>query len=387
MSYQLKEEYKKPMRTMLIALGILFGGIFLYKSAMNLFMKFWFAENGSPAVTVSTLKADYAPWEPKISAAGSTRAVTGVNVTAQLSGMVQQIYFTPGTTVTKDTVLVQQNADPDIAKLHALEANMQLAKITYERDKAQYKIHAVSKQQLDTDEQNYKSAQAQVAQQAATVDMKSIRAPFTGRLGISKVNPGQYLNPGDTVVTLQTLDPIYVDFYVPQQALASLKLDQRVVVTSDTFPGKLFTGKVTTINPLVDTDTRNVEVEATIDNPDYELTPGMFTHVEVTIADAKKYLTLPQSAITFNSYGDIVYIIREQGKDKHGKPILIAKQSFVTTGETRGDQITILNGLKAGDLVVTSGQLKLKNGSHVNINNDVQPTNQPNPTVSNEHQG
>ena len=286
------------------------------------------------------------------------------------------------------TPLVQQNADPDIAQLHALQANAELARITFERDKAQFKIHAVSKQQLDSDEQNFKSLRAQVEQQAANTVMKTIKAPFTGRLGISHVNPGQFLNPGDVVVMLQTLDPIYADFYLPQQTLAQLKKGQEVSIIINTFPNKKFTGKITTIDPGVDNTNRNVLVEATIANPDYELAPGMYSSVEVNAGEQQSFLTLPQSAISFNSYGDIVYIVKDSGnKDKKGNPILVANQSFVTTGNVRGDQVTVLQGVKAGDIVVTSGQLKLRNGSVVVINNKVQPTNNPNPTVSNEHEG
>ena len=195
--------------------------------------------------------------------------------------MVKYIYFTPGAAVQQGTVLVQLNADSDVAQLLALQATAELARITYERDKAQYAFKAVSKQTVDADIQNLKNAQAQVAQQAATVAKKTIRAPFTGRLGISAVNPGQYLNPGDKIVTLQTLDPIYVDFYLPQQALAQLQMGQAVAVTTDTFPHQIFNGKITTIDPAVDTSTRNVEVEATLSNPKYQLTPGMFAAAEV----------------------------------------------------------------------------------------------------------
>lgn len=372
---------------MLIGLGILFGGIFIYKVFVNFMIKRYFASLQNPVISVTTATVASSDWEIKVKAVGSTRAVLGVNVTAQLAGMIQKIYFTPGSTVKEGMVLVQQNADPDIAQLHALEANAELARITYERDKLQYKVRAVSKQQLDTDEQNLKSSRAQVAQQAATVAKLTIRAPFTGRLGISKVNPGQFLNPGDQVVTLQQLDPIYVDFYLPQQALAQLKIGQNVTVTADTFPGRQYKGKITTINPLVDTSTRNVEVEATVSNPNADLTPGMFTSVEVQTEKAQNYLTLPQSAITFNPYGDVVYLVKKKAneKDKDGKPVYYVNQIFITVGGTRGDQIAILQGLKEGDMVVTSGQLKLKNGSLIAVNNKIQPPSNPSPTLPNDH--
>ena len=385
MKIKLEEKMKKPMKIMLIALGILFGGIFLYKAFIGLMMKHYFASMQNPAITVSTAKAGYSSWQPQLKAVGSTRAILGINVTAQLGGMITKVYFTPGSIVKQGDILVQQNADPNIAQLHALEANAELAKITYERDKAQYQVKAISKQQLDTDEQNLKSLRAQVAQQAAIVAQLTIKAPFSGRLGISNVNPGQYLQPGDNIVPLQQLDPIYVDFYLPQQAIAQLKTGQSVTIKTDAFPGKTFSGKITTINPIVDTDTRNVEVEATIANPNLELQPGMYTNVIVVTNKPAPRLTVPQSAISFNSYGDIIYVVQEKGKDKKGNPILIANQVFVTTGEARGDQIMILKGIKAGDTIVTSGQLKLRNGSPITVNNKVQPANNPSPRVSNDH--
>ena len=272
---------RKQMLIMLIALGILFGSIFIYKAIVGFMLKRFFVSQENPIVTVSTAEAGTSNWQVKLKSVGSTRAVLGVNVTAQLSGMIQRVYFTPGSHVTEGTLLVQQNADPNIAQLHSLQANAELARITYDRDSKQYKVHAVSKQQVDSDLQNLKSLQAQVAQQAATVEKLTIRAPFTGRLGVSQVYPGQFLNPGDQVVTLQQLHPIYVDFFLPQQALGQLKVGQEVTVQADTYPGKTFTGKITTINPLVDTNTRNVEVEATIANEEELLRPGMFTTTEV----------------------------------------------------------------------------------------------------------
>lgn len=370
------------MVVMLTLLGILFGAIFLWKAFQGFMMKRYFASL-SPVVTVSAVKVAYAPWQPKLAATGSLRAIYGVNVTTELAGMVQKIYFSPGDTVKQNTPLIQLNADSEIGQLQALQASAELARITYQRDKAQYRIEAVSKQTLETDFQNLKNLQGQVAQQAATVAKKTIRAPFTGRLGINQINLGQYLNTGDKIVSLQTVDPIYADFYLPQQTLAQLKVGQRVVLTSDVYPKQSFSGKITTIDSAVDASNRNVEVEATIANPKYELTPGMFAYLEVDVSAPQHYLTLPQTAVTFNSYGDVVYIVREDSKhkDEKGKPILIVKQAFVTTGETRGDQVTILSGIKAGDMVVTSGQVKLKNGSRVAINNSVMPANDSAPEI------
>lgn len=378
---------EKPFLKMLLIVGVLFGALFAYKGVNALLMKWFISSQSAPVATVSSTKAAYSTWTPELKAVGSASAVLGVNVTAQLGGMVQTINFKNGDTVTKGTVLVQQNADPNIALLHSLEANAELARITYERDKKQFKIKAISKQQLDSDLQNWKSLIAQVAQQSAIVQQLTITAPFDGRLGISTVNPGQYLNPGDTVVTLQSLDPIYVDFYLPQQALAQLSVGQAVTATIDTYTGVEFKGKITTINPIVDTSTRNVEVEATFENPDKLMLPGMFSNVVINTNQSQQLLTLPQTAVVFNPYGDIAYVVTEKGKDKKNQPILAVKQVFVTTGDTRGDQVAVLTGLKEGDEVVTSGQLKLRNGSIVAINNTVQPSNSATPVLSNEHGG
>jgi membrane fusion protein (multidrug efflux system) len=280
------------------------------------------------------------------------------------------------------------NIDSDEAQLRALQATAELNKITYNRDKAQLAIKGVSKEVVDTDAANLKNILAQVDQQTATIAKKVIRAPFAGRLGISAVNPGQYLNPGDTIVTLQQLDPIYVDFYVPQQDLMKLKVGQVISLVSDTIPGKKFSGKITTMNPLIDAETRNVEVEATVENPQFDLLPGMFSTVIVDTGKQEKFLTVPQTAVTFNPYGDVVFLVKQDDKDKKDKKDKSAptvEQTFVTEGETRGEQVSIIKGLKEGDEVVTSGQLKLKNGYQIAVDNSVQPSDNSAPKLPNEH--
>lgn len=381
------EGMEKPLHKMLLIVGILFGALFAYKGFNALMMKWFLASAGAPVATVSSTKAVYSPWIPELNSVGSATAVMGVNVTAQLGGIIKDTFIQQGATVKKGDLLVQQNADPNIAQLHSLEANAELARITYERDQKQFKVHAVSKQQLDSDEQNLKSLVAQVSQQKAIVEQLTITAPFDGRLGISLVNPGQYLSPGDSIVTLQSLDPIYVDFSLPQQALSKLEVGQDVVATIDTYPGLTFKGKITTINPIVDTNTRNVQVRSTFENSDNKILPGMFANVAVMTNNTESLLTLPQTAVSFNPYGDIVYVIHEKGKDKKDKPIFVANQVFVTVGDTRGDQIAILKGIKENDVVVTSGQLKLKNGSLVAINNSVTPSDSTHPPLPNEHGG
>ncbi|OGO93720.1 MAG: efflux transporter periplasmic adaptor subunit [Coxiella sp. RIFCSPHIGHO2_12_FULL_42_15] len=372
---------KKIMSIMLVCVLVFFGGVFAWKAFVLHEEKKMSMEFKNPIITISAVAASTLEWDPTLQAVGSTRTVKGVNVTTELAGMITDIPFTPGANVKKGDVLVRLNIAPEVAQLHQLEAQAKLAKITYERDKKQFSFGAVSKEQLDTDDANMESTKASVEQEQATIDKKIIRAPFTGKLGISAVNPGEYINSGQTIVSLQTLDPIFVDFYLPQQDMQNAAVGQSVEVTSDRVPGQKFIGKITTINPIVNTDIRNVEVEATLSNPKAVLLPGMFTNVQLNTGSGKKEITLPEMAITFNPYGALVYLLQKTDQMHDGKAVWKAEQQFVTTGKTRGNQIAVLKGIKEGDMVVTSGQLKLKNGSLVVIDNTAVPSDNPNPPV------
>jgi membrane fusion protein (multidrug efflux system) len=363
----------KRMVIMLVAVGVVFGGIFGYQAFQARMMKKYMSAGGVPPVTVSTVKAAFDAWQPQLKAVGTLRAVWGVDVSSEIEGLVKSIHFKSGDEVKAGQLLVQLNVDADVAQLSALEAAAWLAQTTYERNRKLLETQAISQATMDAYAADLKGKRALVAQQAALVDKKTIRAPFAGRLGIGYVNPGQYVNSGEKIVTLQSLDTIYVDFYLPQQELSRIVKGQTVVVTTDTFPGKSFSGTVSAVNSKVDPQTRNVEIEGTIHNPRHELLPGMYTSVEVLSGAAQRYLTLPRTAVTFNPYGETVYIVEEKGKGSDGKSALFAKQSFVTMGPARGDQVAILKGIKEGDLIITSGQLKLKSGSPVIINNQVQP--------------
>ena len=372
----------KRMFIMLVCAALVFGGIFGYKAFVSHQMKKAMASQQAPAVTVSTTTARMLPWQPQLKAVGTVRAMRGVDVTTEIAGLVRAIYFKSGDNIHKGQVLVQLNADSDRALLHSLKAEAELAKTTYDRDKQQFNVKAISQATLDVSQADLKSKKAQVDQQAALVDKKTIRAPFNGRVGISTVNPGQYLNPGDRIVTLQSFDSVYVDFFLPQENIARITLGQTVVVTTDTYPGRNFEGKITAVNPKVDPQTRNIEIEATIANPKHDLLPGMFTSVQVHAGELEHFITLPQTAITYNPYGETVFVVEKAGQGPQGKPEWVAKQTFVTIGSLRGDQVAILKGIKAGDTVVTGGQLKLKSGSRVVINNNIQPSNEaaPEPT-------
>lgn len=343
--------------------------------------------------TVSTIKAQTLEWQPQIASVGTLVAVRGVDVTTEIAGMVRSLHFRSGQDVKAGELLAQLNADSDLAQLGALQAAAELSAVTLKRDQAQLAGQAVSQALVDSDLADLKSKRALVAQQQALVAKKTIRAPFAGRLGITTVNPGQYLNPGDKIVTLQTIDPIYVDFSAPQKQIASLSVGQVVNVATDAFAGELFPGRISAINPKVDPATRNMLLEATIANPQRRLLPGMFARAHVDVGQKQRYLTLPQTAITYNPYGSTVFILKPAeaqpapgGKDeKTAQPAvpagtLVAQQVFVTTGETRGDQVAILKGITEGQEVVTSGQLKLKNGTPVVVDNRVQPANSASPT-------
>ncbi|MYM96590.1 efflux RND transporter periplasmic adaptor subunit [Duganella vulcania] len=339
------------------------------------------------AQTVTAIKAEVSEWQPQLTSVGTLVPVRGVDVTSEIAGLVRQVHFKSGDEVKAGQVLFEMNADADIAQLRALQAAADLSATTLKRDKLQFAAQAISQAQLDNDEADLKSRKALAAQQQAVVDKKTIRAPFAGKLGITAVNPGQYLNPGDKLVTLQTIDTVYVDFFVPQKQLAGLSIGQKLNLSADAYPGVAFPGKVTSISPKVDSATRNVQVEATVPNAKRQLLPGMFANVSLDQGDKKKYLTLPQTAITYNPYGSTVFVLapppanaKDTLKDDKGNAHLVAQQVFVTTGPTRGDQVAILTGLKEGQTVVTSGQLKLKNGTPAVIDNKVQPANNPNPT-------
>jgi membrane fusion protein (multidrug efflux system) len=363
------------MVIMLLIVGVVFGGIFGYKAFQARMSRQAMMAQKMPPVTVTAVKAGFQTWQPQLQAVGSLRAVRGVDVTSEIAGLIRSVQFRPGEEVEAGRILVQLNADADIALLRSLEAAAELAQLVYDRDRKQYAVQAVSQAALDADAADLKSKQAQVAQQAAIVGKKTIQAPFAGRLGISLVNPGQYVNPGDKIITLQSMDTLYIDFFLPQQELSRISPGQLVVATIDTYPGETFSGRITTINPKVETDSRNVQVEATFTNPRHKLLPGMFTSVRVQSGALQRYLTLPQTAVSFNPYGETVYIIEGKGNGPDGKPILSVKQTFAVVGPARGDQVAILSGVKDGDLVVTSGQLKLKTGGAVMVDNRVQPRN------------
>ena len=370
----------RRMTIMLCGVFLLLGLIFGFNQLKIFMIKYFIAGMGLPPATVSTMLVETSAWQPKLSSVGNVRAFRGVELSTEIGGLVQNVSIRSGMDVKEGELLIKLNDASDVAQLNSLKALADLAQVINERDRQQLEIQAISKNVFDTSKADAKSKQAQVEQQTALVAKKNLKAPFSGRVGIVMINPGQFVNPGDKLLTLQTLDPIFVDFNLPQSNAEQIQVGQEIVVTTDAFKDASFTGKISAVSPKVDANTRNIQIEAKLANPDKKILPGMFANVNIKLGEQVKMLTLPQTAVTYNPYGSTVFIAKPTGKkDKQGKPALEAQQVFVTTGPTRGDQVAILKGVDEGATVVTSGQLKLKNGTPLIVNNKVLPANSPNP--------
>jgi membrane fusion protein, multidrug efflux system len=370
------------MAIMLVAVGVVFAAVFGFEAFRAKMIQKAITGLRNPPQTVSTIRATTQPWQDRLEAVGSTRSEKGADLSPQVAGIVKAIHFQSGEKVDQGALLLELEDADDVAHLHALQAMTALAQLNYDRDARLIKTQAISQQTVDTDLATLQNNQAQVAQQQALVGYKSIRAPFAGRLGIRQVDLGQYIAPGTPIVTLQQLDPIFIDFYLPQQALAQVKVGQAVTAKVDTYPDQTFSGQIAAINPIVNVATRNVLVRATFKNPDEKLRPGMFATVDIDVGTPTDYVTLPKTAIYYNSYGDIVYLVENGGNNAGGQQQSVARQVFVKTGQSRGDQVAVLDGVKPGDVVVTSGQNKLHNDSPVRINNEIAMPFSPNPKVS-----
>ena len=374
------EPLQRRMIIMLCGVFLLLGLIFAFNQFKIFMLKYFITGMGLPPATVSTMVVATSEWQPKLTSVGNVRAFRGVELSTEIGGSVLTVPIKSGQDVKEGDLLIKLNDASDVAQLKSLKAMADLAKVINERDSQQLAIQAISKNVFDTSAADAKSKLAQVESQTALVAKKNLKAPFSGRVGIVSINPGQYVNSGDKLLTLQTLDPIFVDFNLPQNNAEQIQVGQEVVVTTDAFKDASFTGKITAVSPKVDTNTRNIQVEAKLANPDKKVLPGMFANVNIKVGEQVKLLTLPQTAVTYNPYGSTVFVAKPTGKkDKQGKPVLEAQQVFVTTGATRGDQVAILKGIEEGATVVTSGQLKLKNGTPLLINNAVQPANSPDP--------
>lgn len=328
------------------------------------------------AVTSVVVKREV--WPSTTGVIGTMEAVRGVMVSADLPGSVARINFDSGKSVRAGDVLVELDTRQERAQLAALEAQRDLAKVNFARMEQLVKQGVISRMEYDQATAQQRQTEANVGEIRATIERKTIRAPFSGTLGIRKVNLGQYLSAGSAVVQLQALNPIYVNFGLPQQALGQVRVGRSLRVTSDDLVGKTFTGRVTAVDSVVDAATRNVQVQATLANAEGKLQPGMFVHVEVALGASRSVVTLPASAISYAPYGDSVYVITDL-KDPKGQTYRGVRQQFVKVEGSRGDQVGIVSGLNPGDEVVTSAVFKLRNGAAVQVNNKVQPGNNPAP--------
>ncbi len=326
-----------------------------------------------PPEAVTTAVASLQTWESLLPAVGSLAAVQGVTVTAELTGKVVQIAFTPGSRVKAGDLLVKQDTSSEEAQLRSAEAAAALAKLSVDRLSKLLAGRTIAQSQYDTAEAGYKQAIAQADTIRASIAKKTIRAPFAGRLGIRLVNLGQVLNEGEAIVSLQSLDPIFVNFSLPQQQLSSIKAGLAIRVTTDALPRETIQGQITAINPQVDAATRNIRVQATVANADERLRPGMYVSVAVVLPGREKVLAIPATAVLYAPYSDSVFIVEDPPEPNPDRPVKVVRQQFAQLGEKHGDFVAVRSGLKEGDTVVSTGVFKLRNGQTVTVDNTLSP--------------
>lgn len=331
-----------------------------------------------PPEAVTTVLAKREQWSSGMNVIGSVEAVQGVTVAADLPGTVAKIYFDSGKSVHQGDVLVELDTRQERAQLASLEAQRDLAKVNYDRYQELSKQGVISRMDYDKASADQRQTDANVAEIKATIERKTIRAPFSGILGIRKINLGEYLAAGAPIVSLQSLNPIYVDFGVPQQNAGQVQVGRSISVTREALAGQVFSGRVTALDSVIDENTRNIQVQATLPNPGAKLRPGMFVQVDLNLGASQPAITLPASAISYAPYGDSVFVVTDL-KDPKGNSYKGVRQQFVKIGPSRGDQVAILSGLNPGDEVVSSGVFKLRNGAAVTVNNKIQPENNPAP--------
>ena len=336
-----------------------------------------------PPSSVSAVTVEAMSWQPRLGAIGNVQAVQGVLVNNQVAGQVERILFESGDMVSAGQALVQLDTEVDEADLAGLVASLDLSETQLRRNQKLLKDRAVSQGDYDEISAQVSQAKAQVQSKQALIEKKTIRAPFDGQLGIRRVNLGQFLAAGSAIAELEALDPVYVDYAVPERHLAKLSVDQPVQITVSAYPEQVFDGRITAISPAVDRETRNVQIRALFENPDRLLRPGMFAKVETLLPQKDKVLTLPRQAVTFNTYGDSVFVIEEQAPEGAGEqanagdsaeagaaPKLVVQRRQIETGDVRADQVEVLDGLSEGERVVSAGQVKLRNGVEVAIVDD-----------------
>lgn len=370
------------MLLMLFLVALFITGLVFWTMAQIKKGKAMGAKFAPPPASVTTVIVEPQTWQPVISAVGSLRAVNGVTLSTDLAGIISDISFESGTPVKKGDLLVKLDTKQEDAQLKSTEAKLSLARIALERNRDLVAKKAIAQSEWDTAESELRQTQAHVEEMRALVARKQIIAPFDGVIGIRMVNVGQYLQPGAAIVPLQSMDPIYVEFALPQHHLATVAVGGKVRLGKGGVGGEGFQGEITAIDSKVDENTRNVTIQATLLNPEHKLRPGMFVDVEVLLAETPGVLTVPSSAIAYAPYGDTIYVVKDApGAD--GTPGKQVQQQFIKLGPKRGDQVSIVSGLNAGDEVVSSGVFKLRPNAPVKVNNSVQPGNELNPKPAN----
>lgn len=338
-------------------------------------------QKGAPAMTVSTATVTAEKWERTVESVGSLRAVQGADLATESPGVVARILFENGQEVKKGDLLLELDYETEAANLRSAEAEADLARTVHERTRKLRLNNTVPQSDLDAAESQLRKMNALVEQLKATINKKQLFAPFSGRLGIREVNLGQFVEHGRKIVSLQSLDPIFVDFLLPQQWIAGIHADERVRVFTDVYPDRVFEGKLTAMNPEVDPVTRNIRLQGTLPNADGALRPGMFARVLLTFGGAEDVVSIPATAVLNEPYGNSVFVVVEKTDDS-GKKSLVAEQRFVRTGREQGDFVAVTEGLKPGETVVSAGVFKLRNGAAVNVNNALAPQPQAEPDPS-----
>lgn len=369
----------KPMLIMLLAVGSIFGAIYGVKAYQTSLRGRATASMETAAQTISVTTAKKRERIGTVRAVGSIQATKGVEIAAQVAGVISAIHFESGAEVERGVLLVEMEATDEISKLEAQSAIAALSKITYERDLRQLRAGVVSQQVLDSAREISRRDAALVEQQRAILGYKSIRAPFKGGLGIRRVSVGQYLEAGAPIVTLQAVDFVYLNFYLPQNLIGKVKLGQSLVALIDAYPDRHFSGEISAINRKVESGSRNIEVQATLKNADHSLVPGMFAAIEIQTEARESSIAVPHTAVNYQPHGNTVFVVERINDARRGREKIVAREVAVVTGEGQGDQISIISGIKDGDIVVTGGQSKLTSGTLVQIDNSLAPSSDANP--------
>nr|WP_284500724.1 efflux RND transporter periplasmic adaptor subunit [Microbulbifer sp. GX H0434] len=371
------------MLWMLLGCLLLFGGIFAFKMFGKFMMNKALDSMAQPPATVTSTRVEQQTWQQMLLAVGSMRAVNGVDVTTQAQGVVSAIHFKSGQRANSGELLVELAAEPEKAQLKVLKAELMLARRDHERIASLHKRGVTTDAELDDALSRLDQVLAQLEVQRATVSERRVTAPFTGQLGIRQVDLGQNVSPGDAVVSLQQLEPIFVDFSLPERHFSRVSEGQTVEVSTGAFPKAVFPGRITAIDPRVDSASRNFLVQATMANPEHKLRPGMYADVTVKLATDRRVLVVPRTAILFAPYGDSVFVLEKSGNDGSGDSGIVARKRLVKTGEERGDLVEIVEGIEAGEVIATTGLLKLRNDGPVKINNENPPPAEKDPDPEN----